>query len=1067
MKLHPPLWTKNRKNQRLHANKNLHEVLMRGFSAAIGSVALTTSHLHAAADITISTSPNSFITPDSPFRDIDNNGGTSNLNITTLLSRYSVRDTLVTTNTITGTAPQGGRILLMAPVSLTSPFTLTLQADSSIVLAAPISVSGGGSLIMETISAGVSMNNSINLSGLGSRMTVTTRGPISQAPAGTITVGGDAIFDAGIADITIGNTDANTANFGNLELKGRNVIVHENSSMLLRRVDANSLVLTSIGGIINGTLGNILVDGAATLRGDSIFLGGDSVFTSLGSINFNTSRSTGMAHLSVDDDMAITGSNSAGSVILNSSGTSTFAPASSLSANTLRNSTGNLVLGSNSLSNGMEITNTGTITVSGNNTVKSYTQNSAGVLDGNAWLTVTEGAFLNGGTVNGRISGDVTSKGTVEVNGDLSYGTLTVESGVMSFRGNSVDSAVVIAADATMINDGEMLPSTYVTNSGTLQMNRDNTVYSYEQSGASAILSGQGSLTAELISLKSGTVAGNLIGSTVNSPEYYIQSSGAVSVSGSIGGGVLQVSSDVMTLSGLIDTQFSITEAGATLRGTGVMNSYHWNYGTLAVGAMGEDLESTNYIRTEGTIELNLEDAGRFEKIIANGMQQGGTLKVTNVGTGLAPGQAVKIIDAKSYFGKFEQINAIDFQNGVIYDDASGTLIGLGGGELLSDGYFNLNGNQSNVYLALFENAVDPDQQNVFIESIGDERFVQFQSGASSGPDNLVRALTAVNQASSGVINQRVVNQLSPEAHYGMADYSEEAIRSHVRKAIDAPVFSRSGKMQLFATLHTTTAGTDQGATNAGYEIDTEGITLGARYDVNQRFQAGVLLGVDHGDVEGPLIDTDAQGLALGVFGRFMVDHKSKTMITGAAAMGSYSYDATRRSFEGDAMANDIGASAIELSLGVSTVLYEKDGVTLTPNATLRYFDGSVDGFKERGNGVNLRVDSQDINSVIVDLGIDATIDLRNHVMLHGRLGYMHEFTDSDESVRARFAFSGLNAVPFSVNALGIDHQAFVMGVGMSYDLAPGSRMGISYLGEYRLDARSSQNLFLHYSLAF
>jgi hypothetical protein len=897
-------------------------------------------------------------------------------------------------------------------------------------------------------------------------MTVTTRGPIFDSPISNITVGGDAIFDAGFNDITIGNTVTNTANFGSLELRGRDIIVHENSSASLRHVSANSLVFTSIGGIINGTLGNIRVDGAATLRGDSIYLGGNSVFTSMGSINFNTSQSTGLAHLIVDDDMTITGSNSAGSVILNSSGVSTFAPASSLSANTLINNTGNLVLANNSLSSNMVFANYATITVSGNNTVKNYTQNSTGVLSGNAWLTTTNGAILNGGTVNGRISGDVTSKGSVEVTGGLRDGVLTVESGILSFSGTSTNSEVVINPIASIINDGEMSTSSNVTNSGTLQMNVDNTVFGYEQDG-SAILSGLGTLSAEIISLKGGTVSGNLIGSLVNSPASYIQSSGAVTVSGTIGGGTLQVSSDVFSLNGLIDTQFSITEAGATLIGTGVMNSFHFNYGTLAVGAMGEDLENTNYIRSEGTIELNFEDASRFEKIIANGMEQGGLLKVTNVGTGLAPGQVVQIIDAKNFYGKFDQISANNFQNGVLYDNATGTLTGLGGGELLSDGYLNLNGNQSNVYLSLFENAVEPGEQNVFVESSGNQRFVQFQSGASNGADILVRALTAASQTSTGLINQKVVNQLSPEAHHGMADYSEEAIRSHVRKAIDAPVFSRSGKMQLFATLHTTTAGTDQGVTSAGYEIDTEGITLGARYDVNERFHAGFLLGADAGDVEGPMIDTDAQGLALGAFGRYIVDQKSKTMITGAAAFGSYSYDAIRRSFDGNARANDIGASAIELSLGVSTVLYEKDGLTLSPNATFRYFDGNVDGFRERGNGVNLRVNSQEISSVILDVGIDATMDLMNHVSLHGRVGYMHEFSDSDESVSAGFVASGLNTVPFTVNARGIDHQAFVMGVGLSYDVAPGSRVGISYLGEYRMDARSSQNLFLHYSVGF
>jgi uncharacterized protein with beta-barrel porin domain len=224
---------------------------------------------------------------------------------------------------------------------------------------------------------------------------------------------------------------------------------------------------------------------------------------------------------------------------------------------------------------------------------------------------------------------------------------------------------------------------------------------------------------------------------------------------------------------------------------------------------------------------------------------------------------------------------------------------------------------------------------------------------------------------------------------------------------------------------------------------------------------------MNYGSIEGELIDTDAQGFSLGVFGRLIADTKSKTMVTGSLAFGSNTFDATRTSYEGDVTADSIGASSFEGSLGVSTVIYEKNGFSLSPNATIRYFSGSVDGFTEAGPGVALTVDSQDIDSVVIDVGLNALVPINQQFSFVGRVGYMHELSDSEETIGASFNATGVNAVPFSVNARGIDHQAIILGGGFNYDFIGGGRLGVSYQGEFRFDAQSSQSVYLGYSLGF
>ena len=340
-------------------------------------------------------------------------------------------------------------------------------------------------------------------------------------------------------------------------------------------------------------------------------------------------------------------------------------------------------------------------------------------------------------------------------------------------------------------------------------------------------------------------------------------------------------------------------------------------------------------------------------------------------------------------------------------------------------------------------------------------------SGLSDGDPQLVDALNLATFTDPGTIYQPVVNRLSPEVHHGMADYTEQAVRSHVRQAVETAPVSRSGRTQVFATAYTSTDGVDSSVTDAGYDIQMNGFTTGVRYDVDKRTLIGGLLGADDGSIEGDLIDTDAQGLVVGAFAQYLVDEKSRTTLTASLSYGGYDFDAARRSFQGPVNADDISSDALEFAVGVRTVVYEKDGFRVTPNAALRYLDGSVDGFTESGSGVPLEVGGQDIESLLLELGVDVEYKLLEQVTLTGSLRYVTDFCNSSESINASFAATGTLARPFAVSAPGIDDEAVALGLGVYYDFNETMRASLSYSADFRFDSEDAHAIGVGASFGF
>lgn len=754
-------------------------------------------------------------------------------------------------------------------------------------------------------------------------------------------------------------------------------------------------------------------------------------------------------------------------------------------------SSGKLVtFGVESSSNAV-VTNKGTWTIGADTAISRLVQTSGSIATENgSILTVVDGLTLGGGSLAGRVRGSIRSNGYVSLFGLTDGDELRVESGFLSVNGQAFHHGILIAEGATLQDRGNLGDESFIVNEGVLSVEQDDAIDRLTcrggtvNGGGRLVVSGpvifDGGEIAGMIETQSGAELhdGTLVSGELSGK---ITTDGNVTVSGSLKGGTLTVEKGDLKLTGLAASD-TVVRRGATLHGGGIIQGNISNFGTLATIAEGQrTFGIAGNMKNRGTISMAVTDADHHDQLQVTGTASlGGDLIVTNSGDGLAAGEIVRLITAGEIHGSFIRFNAMGFTNGVLFDNATGRLVGMGGGEAGSaSAYMNLNESQSNVYFSLYDDAIGNGERNVITtedvspKSIGRDvkasapDSVKFTAGLPDGPAALVDALNIASFTDPGAIFQPVINRLSPEVHRGMADYTEQSLRNHGRQGMDAAPMAASGKTRVFAVTHTSTDGVDSGQTDAGYDLQFSGVTAGLRYDLDPRLQIGGWFGGDIGEIQGDLIDTNAHGLAIGVFGRYLAHQETQTTLTAGISCGTYDFDAERHSFMGDVASDDVGSDGVELMLGARSTIYQKFGLRVMPNAAVRYLGGTVESFTESGSGVALAVGSRDIESLVLEVGVDAEYKLHERVTLIGNIGYVRDFGDSEDSINATFATSGALARPFSVFAPGIDDDGVAVGLGVSFDFSETIRANLGYRGEFRFDAENAQAFTAGFSFGF
>jgi hypothetical protein len=866
---------------------------------------------------------------------------------------------------------------------------------------------------------------------------------------------------------------------------------------------ATPLTVNGTGG---GTFTNALLagtfNGTAALDGATVSGTLSGTTTSTG--NTLVSGSIGGGSLNVTGGM------------LNLTGTSTNNPVTIGTLATLVDANGGLATTA-------ALTNAGILTVNSADTITSLA-NNAGTVNGTGTLNVTGATIFTGGTlaapltINGNgggsftnatiagvFNGDTISTGNTLVSGSIGGGSLNVAGGTLNLTGSSINNPVTIGALATLVDaNGGLASSAAITNAGILTVNAADTIATYLSNGGS--LTGPALLATTSTTLNTGSSVSGYLGAGT------LTSNGAVAISGNATAASFSIASGVLTNTGTLaaTSQLNIT-GGATLiaggtqtynllttsgAGAGTWQGNLNNPTTVAPGGAGATgtLAVTGQFSNApgGTLKLDLGAGGHDLVTVGGTATFGGKLDLNQLSP-IAPFVPVQVVAAGSYSGNFTTLTE-NLDGAAWFNPGNGTVMTLAlptaGGSTL----YGTTANQTAVWVSLYDDVIDPAATNVTYTPGGGYTIT---SGiANAGNPDLLNALAASTVA--GGLNTAVLDRLSPEVYGGFQDYAIQATRSHQRAALDAPSLGfiqaprnphaagskdaqvappAANPWEYFAAVDYFDTATDSSPNGADYDLSGYGFIAGARTTLSERVRVGGYVAADSGKLDGTLIDADAAGWSLGLFAKALVHERTHTVVSGGLSYGSYSFDGTRGSLiatgggwsPASASFSNVDSDALELFLGISSIMYQDHGFRLLPAAGLRYVSGTMDGFAETsgaaGSPIALVVDRDSYQHALAELSLRAEADVTATLTLDGLLGVSVGLGGDDPTgLNARFA---TGSRPFRATAAGLDDDAVFLGLGANWRIRDNFAMGLHWRADFREDADMENTVGLSTSIRF
>ncbi|HUQ25223.1 MAG TPA: filamentous hemagglutinin N-terminal domain-containing protein, partial [Burkholderiales bacterium] len=424
--------------------------------------------------------------------------GTDTANSLVLASTGSITDAAATSQTIATTASFSGTSITLADngtdtLAVTGNASFTASGGGAISIPAAGTANFGSLTFNTTGSVNITEDTATILSGTSTAnsLVLTSAGSITDNNTADVTVTGNANFTAngGAAAITLNDTYA----FGSLTFAGSAVtIVEADGTSLSGTSTADSLVLTSGGALTNVAASSLTVTNNAHVTGTSINLGnaaGDTV--DFGTLTYT---SGGAVNIAQDSAMVITGTNTADSLTLASTGSIT-----------------DVVGTSQTITSGASFSGT-SITLA---------DDATDVLDvgGNAAFTASSGGSITVGAVpGGAVFGSLTFNTTgavniIEVSDTVLSGTSTADSLVLNSGGTITDDTpanLTVTSNASFIGTAITLADTYsfgtltfnsagavnITEANSTQITGSNTVDSLTLTSAGAITNASGTSIA-------------------------------------------------------------------------------------------------------------------------------------------------------------------------------------------------------------------------------------------------------------------------------------------------------------------------------------------------------------------------------------------------------------------------------------------------------------------------------------------------------------------------------------------------------------------------------------------
>ena len=809
--------------------------------------------------------------------------------------------------------------------------------------------------------------------------------------------------------------------------------------------------------------------------------------------------------------LTLTGSNSLSGNSQIENGTLTLS--GTLASNTVGITSGASVLNQNGgLSSGATLTNAGSLTLIGNDTVGSYISNGGTLTAGVGTLFTTSAALNAGSTLAGLLNtSTLTSDGAVLLSGTATAGSAMIQSSVLTLSGTLASNTVGITSGASLLNhNGGLSSGATLTNAGSLTLNGNDTVASYISNGGT-LTAGAGTLFTTSAALNTGSTLAGLLNTSA------LTSDGATQVSGRISADSINITTGTLTNTGTLglgSTLININQ-GATLNAGGMQQySLLTTSGTGAgtwlgnlentrkiapggLGAIGVLAIGGNFTQSAGgTLTIDLSAMANDRLDVTGSATFNGSLVLNQLGaTPIAPFVPVTIVSASGYSGSITSLSE-NFSGAVWFNPGNGSVTRV---EFPSAGnsFSGSTRNQMSTWIALYDDAIAPGITNITSGSDGYE----ITSGiADIGNPDLQWALAASFKPNG--LNAALLNRLSPEVYGSLSDYAIQATRVHQRSALSAPALdprddSKSGikynekgeakggiadvavplDWEFFAALDYFQAGTDSSINQADYDFDGTGVLTGTRTRPTDKTQLAVYFGVDSGTISGELIDADAFGWNSGLLGEYLLHEKSRTRLTAGMSFANYAYDGDRGSASATAAGwspgtvdfDNVDVSAFDLFVGLDGVAWKQKNLTLMPSFGLRYVMSTMDSFNEStgdapGSPIALDVNRDRYESLLLELGLLSQVQVDAKLTLWGEGGVNLGLLDEDRILSACFAKGSRE---MSAEADGLNEDSFYLGCGTTYQITDDIRAGIGYRVDIRSEAQAQQEVRLSSSWRF
>ncbi len=266
----------------------------------------------------------------------------------------------------------------------------------------------------------------------------------------------------------------------------------------------------------------------------------------------------------------------------------------------------------------------------------------------------------------------------------------------------------------------------------------------------------------------------------------------------------------------------------------------------------------------------------------------------------------------------------------------------------------------------------------------------------------------------------------------------------------------------------------DGSVREAGFDYDTQGITIGTDYFITDKFIIGAAFGITNANIDmddnGGGLDTDSTNLS--IYGSFF--HSEQLYINGFLDFGKSEHSSLRninytlKETQGgccvvDLTGNDItvdqqarsktDATQKTLAVDMGYELHQ-GSFTYGPTLSLGYSKIDIDGFSESmsnpdavGRGLGLRIDAQKIESIKSQLGFQLANSASfgwGVLTQQVRFTWLREYSDNSRIIRANYIYAPKERnMDFATD--NPDRNYFITSIDISATLSHGRSAFLSY----------------------